>query len=323
MNKEGGKFHKTFYCNQLYNWSDGEKVLDLFLISDVQYCSNDQGMKWLNVNLEDQTGIINAKVWNENIQMEYEGMKGHIACVSGKVGFYAGKPVFSIGQMKLAKESEIEVSEIIRLLPDEKADVCLAQIKNIIDDVSSEELKAFLESILNEEMLCEAGKLPVRAKGHHSYRGGLLAHMCDVMVSSIAYAESTCFFRENGIDMDIVVAGALLHDIGSLLSFRRNGYLFVINDDDRLLGKDYIIHKVLYEAKEKSGLDDKLFAQVMHVIQASHGDAAPSTMEAMIVRKMNQLSAEVEIYENTCMFADMDREGFVYSRELKREIWRK
>ena len=46
---------------------------------------------------------------------------------------------------------------------------------------------------------------------HHAYIGGLLQHSVDVAVLAIAMAESI-----GGVDKDLIVAGALLHDVGKL-----------------------------------------------------------------------------------------------------------
>ena len=47
-------------------------------------------------------------------------------------------------------------------------------------------------------------------------------------------------------------------------------------------------------------------------------------MEAMIVKKMNELSAEMEMYEFSCSINDFYQQeaDFIWSKELKREIIR-
>ena len=71
MRREKGVYHKTFYCNEIKGLSDGERILEVFLLSDIQYCSNERGTKWLNVKLSDKTGSIGAKIWSEKIEMEH------------------------------------------------------------------------------------------------------------------------------------------------------------------------------------------------------------------------------------------------------------
>ena len=120
MRREKEIYHKTFYCNELSSLSDGVQLLDMFLLSDIQYCSNERGIKWLNATLSDKTGSMNAKIWADKIQMEYESFQGQIVIVSGTITFYAGKQELIVDKMLLAKEAEYELSEIIKILSDEK-----------------------------------------------------------------------------------------------------------------------------------------------------------------------------------------------------------
>lgn len=325
MKKENGKYHKNFHCAELNNCSDGDRIFDMFLLTDIRYCSNERGVKWLNVRLEDKTGTIYAKIWSENIKMEYEGMRGQIVYVSGNVSFYGGRPDFSIEQMKAADEDAIEISEIIKVLPDIRRDQCKKQIKVLLSNITSETLKKFAEYFLNDNALEEMAVFPVRTSGHHCYRGGLMEHICEVTTASYYYAKTTSPLREIPYNMDLVIAGALLHDMGSLICFQKDGYTFFVNDEDRLLGTGYMVNKALGEAKEKTGLDDATFGHLLHIIEATHGNVSPVTMEAMLLRSQNKLSAELETYEKVCMTAEEVKgpEGFIYSRELKREIWRK
>lgn len=325
MKKENGKYRKTFHCAEINNCSDGDRIFDIFLLTDVRYCSNERGVKWLNVRLEDKTGTIHAKIWSENIDMEYEGMRGQIVYAAGNVSFYGGKPDFSIEKMRVADENAIEISEIIKVLPDIRRDQCKKQIKALIANIASETLRKFTEYFLTDSALEEMAVFPVRTSGHHCYRGGLMEHISEVVTASYYYAKTTSALREIPYDMDLVLAGALLHDIGSLICFQKDGYTFHVNDMDRLMGPGYLVNKALGEAKEKTGLDDAVFGQLLHIIEATHGNVNPVTMEAMLLRSQNRLSAELETYERVCMTAEEIRgpEGFVYSRELKREIWRK
>lgn len=323
MKKLEGKYHKTLYCSEFGNCGDGERVFEIFLLAEVRYCSNDRGVRWLQLRLEDKTGSISAKVWSDNIQMDMTGLAGQIVYVAGNVTFYNGKPDLSIEKMQQAPISEIEITEIVRVLPEKKALLYQTQIERLIGSVSSEELRGFLKIVLSGEKLAEAGRMPVRLKGNHSYRGGLLAHLCEVAVSAVSQAEKTKTFREIELDKDIVIAGALIHDVGSFYQVARKGYSFE-QKDNGLLGQGYVLYKELLKAKTKSGISDTTFAYLMHIVDVCCGNSAPATMEAMAVQKADQLSEELELYEQavaTAKVTGSETEGSLYSRELKRKIW--
>lgn len=323
MRKEKGVYHKTFYCSELGNCSDGDKIFDIFLLSDVRYCSNDRGIKWLDINLNDRSGSIRAKVWSDRIQMEYEGFCGQIVLVSGRVNYFNGSPQISVDKMQLAKDEEFELTEVVRTLDKEKVQVYKDRICSMIEQIGSKDIKEYVMSLVNTKTLEKMAELPVHLKGHHSYRGGLLEHIYEVSATAYYYVKSTFAIRDIKYDVDLVLAGAMLHDIGSLVRYREDGYRYLIQSTQKLLGNSYATYMLLNDARKEKALEEETFGLLMHIVDASHGTAEPATMEAMIVRDMNRLSAEIEMYENSCLqnvFSQKTTTEFIWSSELKREI---
>lgn len=322
MKKEKGIYHKTFYCSDLGNCSDGDRIFDIFLLSDVRYCSNDRGIKWLDIKLDDRTGSMRAKIWSDRIKMEYEGFCGQIVIVSGKINYYAGNPQMSIEQMQLAKDGEFALSELVRTLGKAKIKMYIEQMLSMVEMIESKDIKQYVKCFINDEMLQNMAVLPVNLKGHHAYRGGLLEHVCEVVTMVYHQMKSTEPVRELKYDKDLALAAALLHDIGCLKCYSENGYSHSVENSARLLGNAHISHAMLLDAKVKYSLNEDTYALLMHIIDASHGSVEPMTMEAMIVKSMNCLSAEIEMYENSCVQSElfMQKSDFIWSKDLKREI---
>ena len=328
MRKENGVYHKTFYCSDLANCSDGDRIFDIFLLSDLQYCSNDRGVKWLSIKLEDKSGEIKGKLWSDKIEMEYEGYKNQIIYVSGKVTYYAGIPDLTIEKMKIAKIDEIVPTEVVKILSLDKSKTYKEQILCLMEKIQSKEIRNFTKNVINKDALEQMSYFPVRLLGHHNYCGGLLAHTCEVATASYYYAKATDGIREQKYDLDLVLAGALLHDMASLLYFKRDGYSFSVSSHRKLLGWSYIAHQMLWKAYEeckksdKEVIDDITFGLLVHIIEASHGEKEPMNMEAMLVKRLNLLSAEHETYEIGCNTRDMYQKesDFLWSKDLKREI---
>lgn len=325
MRKEKGVYHKTFYCGDVLSCSDGERVFDIFLLADVKYCSNDRGVRWLSMRLEDKSGSMRAKVWSDRMEMEYEGFKGQIVLISGSVTYYAGTPELTVDKMQIAPEGEFELSEVVKTLRKEKIQVYKEEIISMVEKISSNCLREYVTGILNDDVLVRMADLPVHLSGHHTYRGALLEHVCEVITASYYYVKSTQAIRDIKYDLDLVLAGAALHDIGSLVQYRQAGYGFTIDGADKLLGNMYATHAMLDEARTRVPLGADTYGLLLHIIDASHVKEEPMTMEAMIVRRINELSAELEMYESACTTQDRYRSissDFLWSKELKREISR-
>ena len=215
------------------------------------------------------------------------------------------------------------------MLSEEKCAIYKSSILSLIDKISTASIREFVSYQLNHDVLQQMAEIPLHLYRHHTYRGAMLEHVCEVATSAYYYAKSTYAFREQKYDIDLILAGALLHDIGMLAVFAKNGYGFSVAKSDRMLGDAYTTHMLLYEARfECEGsniiIDDLTFGLLMHIIDASHGKAEPATMEAMIVKSMNELSAEKEMYENSYISSDMYQQDsdFIWSKNLKREISR-
>lgn len=327
MRREKGINHKTFYCNELPFCSDGDKIFDIFLVSDVRYFSNERGKKWLNVRLEDKSGSMSAKVWADRMEQEYEGYKGQVCYVSGMVTYYAGKPDFIIDKMQQVNEGEFEISEVLKVLRQDKINAYVKNILMLTNNIVSSEIKSFVSVLINESSLAQMAELPVSMKGHHSYRGGLLEHVCEVLTSSYYYAKSTAAVRDIKYDLDLIIAGAVLHDIGSLDLYKSSGYGFSVAGLDKLMGERYVTMNILEQTLNECMIDGvtigkETYGLLIHIINASHGHTQAQTMEAMVVQNMNRLSAELEMYENCCTSNKISQKckDFVWSKELKREI---
>ena len=77
MNRQDGKYRKKIYASQFKDVSDEQVIFDLFLLTSVKYNSNTRGVKWLEVKLQDNTGLFlaesgqirsvqNTKPWQES-----------------------------------------------------------------------------------------------------------------------------------------------------------------------------------------------------------------------------------------------------------------
>ena len=322
MRREKGVYHKTFYCNEMKGLSDGECILEVFLLSDIQYCSNERGTKWLNVKLSDKTGSIGAKIWSEKIEMEHESFLGQIVIVSGSITFYAGRQELIIEKMLIAKENEYELSEVIKTLGKEKVHIYMEQIRTMIGNIQSQGLHDFVDSILTEDCLVQMSTMPVQIKGHHEYRGALLEHISEVVTGAYCFVKSTAVVRDIKVNLDLVIAGALLHDIAFLSKYKSEGYIFRKKEGMTFCDDNYLTYLVLEEAKKRCAMEEDLYHLLVHIVEASHHKGEPKTMEAMIVRSQNLLSAELEIYENECQKVDGSAEERIWSTELKRELYR-
>lgn len=113
-------------------------------------------------------------------------------------------------------------------------------------------------------------------QAHHAYEGGLLDHIVSVTEISIAMAKTFHKVYKKDVNMDHVIAGALLHDIMKV---------FMVKESGKELTGAQLDHAV-FSACE---LYSRGFPEEVVDIVASHGgemgmqSANPRTLEAFIV----------------------------------------
>ena len=137
-------------------------------------------------------------------------------------------------------------------------------------------------------------KCPASPAGHHAQLGGLLKHVWEVAHIGRAIAASS------GADRDVVVAGALLHDIGKIETYRWDG-VFGYTDRGRLHGHvvlgSLMLDRRLREAPEPVCTEVEEMT-LQHMILSHHGQlefgaaVPPMTLEAEVLHYADNSSAK-------------------------------
>jgi 3'-5' exoribonuclease len=134
---------------------------------------------------------------------------------------------------------------------------------------------------------------------HHAYRSGLLEH--SVAVAEMTVAAAKIF---PGINRDLAVCGALLHDIGKLEAYSGDGHGVELNDTGKLIGEipsGYFSVRQCIESLP--GFPSDLTQSLLHLILSHHGclehgsPVLPSTREAVVVHTMDKLSGDLGSFD--------------------------
>jgi 3'-5' exoribonuclease len=134
-----------------------------------------------------------------------------------------------------------------------------------------------------EELRARLRELPATLEGHHSYAGGLLEHTVGVATICREVAQLHPRLRS-----DLLIAGALLHDVGRTLELTR-GPVFRQTDEGRLLGHVHLGLRMI-EARA-AALEPELRAELLHAVAVHHDSRDARTAEAAALYHANQLDA--------------------------------
>jgi len=282
---------------RLIDFQPGERFENaVFAISDRQMKHANNGTLFLSLTLRDCTGERNARWFSPpaDILAQLEGTR--LVRVKGRVEI--PHPVFG-GSFRLESCESIETpDDLSPYLPPLPADHAAhrARFFEVVRAVKSTPLKALLKEIFRlDGEIWKAFETAPAAKGmHHSHRGGLLEHsgevalLCERVAATLPY-----------LDRDLLIAGALLHDIGKLDEMESDLACGEYTTAGHLVGHVVLGTCTVASAIEK--IEDFPIAlkhELMHLILSHHGRPehgaarVPMCAEAMVLSLCDLMSAK-------------------------------
>ena len=289
---------------------EGDVVNDIYAVKIKNPPRQYKKGVWFDLVLIDKTGEINLKYWGgdnkERVKRLYDSFKiGDVIQVRlGNVEIFADKPQISVnetvGNIKKCKESEYDITNFVRALEKEKIQELLKTIKNEISKLKNNELRALLELFFSDSDFSERYcRSPSAITHHHNYVGGNLEHTIGV----VRLCKNICEMYE-GINLDLVITGAILHDIGKLVEYDTKAAIEktdIGNFIGHIVIGDRWIRGKIQELRDKGkkfdkGLEDRL----CHIILSHHGKyeygspILPKTIEAMVVHAADMMDSQVK-----------------------------
>ncbi|HEU4599175.1 MAG TPA: HD domain-containing protein [Solirubrobacterales bacterium] len=285
----------------LRDLEDGQRVSGVFAVRERELRRKRNGDPWLRLSIGDSTGTAEAVCWEEA-----EALYG--LCGTGSPIFVHG--VFEVSErwgakIKIASLREAEPHEYDAGDLAAESEVALEllerDLRELLATVQTPELRELLEVFFGEES--ETWKrfrdAPAAKTYHQAYRHGLLEHTLSVAQAVSAAAN---FFP--GIDRDVAVTGALLHDVGKCVAYNDDPLAIDLTDAGRLQGEIPLGYYTVRRAIEDlPGFDPSLAQCVLHIILSHHGSlehgspVVPATREAVLVHMIDNLGGRLGSFD--------------------------
>ncbi len=307
----------------------GDIIESAFLVTRKENRKGKNNKDFIDLELQDNTGKINAKIWNDSLSDIETFKKRDIILIKGRVEDSYGKQI-NIKNLKKIDEALIDHSLFV--FSARKADVsCLENMTSFLNNTVSGIRDVFLKKLLDSffatpEFLKKFVKSTAAIKNHHALEGGLLIHtvsmvkICDFVAD--LYKE-TCL-----INRDLLVTGAIFHDIGKTVGYSVDKFLD-INDEESLISHISLGYGMVLEKINLIKDFPKNTAQeLLHIILSHHGakefgsPVEPQTPEAIIIYNIDRLDADIDHYF-TLQKDSMEGDIFQYSGYFRRRIFLK
>jgi 3'-5' exoribonuclease len=285
----------------LRDMEDGQQVEEVFAVRERELRRRRNGDSWLRLSLCDATGTAEAVAW--------EDAEAHYALAS------PGSALHVTGAFEISERwgSKIKVAALRAAEPQEYSPGDLSPESEIAFTRLEADLRELLTTIQSPQLLQlldlffgDASKIwarfreaPAAKVYHQAYRHGLLEHTISVAQAVSAAAN---FFP--GIDREVAVAGALLHDIGKTEAYNDNPLAIDLTDAGRLQGEIPLgYYLVRRRIEDIPGFDPDLAQAVLHIILSHHGSlehgspVVPATREAVLVHMIDNLGGRLGSFD--------------------------
>lgn len=301
--------------------TEGERVSGVFAIRAKEMRSARTGEAYLTMDLADRTGRIGAVMFRPG--REAAGIPaGTVAHITGAVSKYRNTLRVTVQAVRPARD--YEPSEI---LPSSTRDTeeLLAELRTVVGSIHDRALGAVVRKVFSNAGFMKSFKRCPASQGyHHAYIGGLLEHT--VAVARICRGLAGLYPH---LDLDLLLAGALLHDIGKVDELDYSTSID-FTDDGRMIG-----HVLLGERRVRDAvvvLGDKVphdvATRLSHVLLAHHGELEwgspkrPCTLEALVLHHADNLDAKTAGFIEASASAGLVDEAWTDAANLfRRPLW--
>jgi 3'-5' exoribonuclease len=314
--------------------SIGERVQHELLVVERLEKTQGNGDPFVLLTLGNASGSIAvAPIWSNQREWADGANRGRVVQAIGQVGLY----------QKTGKR-QIHLTGPLRVLPTEQVDLHAflpriagdtTRLWDWIDKRRAELSTPALRRVVDlfyadDNFRLRLEQTPGSVNGHHAKLGGLLLHLFEV--TSIAKTTA----KTMNANVDLVVAGALLHDIGKVEAYEIDGGGFANAPCGLLLGH-VVLGCLMLErrlvAVGRSVCSEGQLLDLQHMILSHHGalelgsPVQPMTTEAEIVHWADEASAKA----NDMIESLEDSEAFPSGGEFSdkrpwrvgRKIWQR
>ncbi len=302
----------------------GTEVDEVYAVRAKEVRQRRAGGPFLALTLGDRTGAVAALVW-ENIEPIGSALVvGGLARIRGQVQRYNQRLQVVVRRAMAVPAEEVDESEFVRASRQDP-DTLWRGIEELIAELKDPHLQQLLYRIFADPEVAERFRVAPAARSlHHAFRSGLLEHTVSMTLVARTLA------RHYRLDEGLVVAGALLHDLGKIWELE-SGASIEYTDNGRLLG--HLPMEVLYVDRRIAELSEfpaETRLQLLHILLAHHGEyeygspRRPKTPEALMVHMADNLDSKLAgMLEAIASDAGDDEPWTGFSRILERHIYRR
>ncbi|HLW98385.1 MAG TPA: HD domain-containing protein [Candidatus Acidoferrales bacterium] len=271
-----------------------QTITSFFLVVEKEIRSTREGKSYLRLELGDRTGTVESRMWDRFEESTAGIVRDDFVKVQARVETYRNKLQLMLDRVRKAESAEVDLEDFYSHT-EANVDELWGRLREHAAGVNNPWLRQLLDSVLDDPEISPRLRLAPAAKSmHHAYLGGLIEH-----VVSLCELASVVAARYPEANRDLLITGAVLHDIGKVyeLSYDRSlGY----TTEGQLVGHIVMAVEIVgRKAGAIQGFPDELATLVKHMILSHHGQydfgspKLPMFREAVMLHYLDDLDSKM------------------------------
>lgn len=272
---------------------EGDRLALQALVGSVSRGINASGSQYLNIELRDSSGSINAKKWEIDSKDDEIFVVGNIVGVNVEILKYRENLQAKVLSATRIEAEDVDVARFIKMPPVPKEEL-VKRFNAMVDSVKNEDCQKLLHYFL-DKYKDKVYDSPAAASVHHEFASGLIMH-------SLYLAEICDFLagKYEDVNRDLLVTGALLHDFGKMVELEGPA-VYHYSLEGKLIGHISIMCAEIREAANKLNLTSEVPVLLEHMILSHHGHlefgspVLPLTKEALMLSIVDLLDSKIMV----------------------------
>ena len=272
-------------------FSDGDRINGQFLISNSAKCLNNAGAAYMNLELKDSSGTINAKKWEASLEDETNLVIGSVIYLEGDVLKYKDSLQIKLLSYSVVDPKDVDVAKFVKAPPVPKEEL-IKRFNKYVEGIKNEDCRKILDYLI-KRLSPKLFDYPAAVSVHHDYASGLLMH-------TVSMADIGSYLADyyGDIDKDMLITGILLHDMGKTIEFE-GPVIYKYSLEGKLLGHISIMVSEIRRAAEGLKITGEVPLLLEHMVLSHHGSnefgspILPLTKEALLLSLIDNLDSKM------------------------------
>ena len=298
-------------AQRLFELTSDEEGECFAILAAKESASTRDGKPYFRVKFRDAQRTVTAMVWSDSpwfVDCETKWKEGEFYLLKGTFTETKYGPQIDLDFVRpVTEEDKQNGFDMADFFATSRFDIeeMFAEIVNIAEThITEKPLQQLVLTLLNDRA-AEIKTFPAASRNHHAFAGGYLEHTLSVTKTALMLAEKYANYYTNmqpPLSISLVVAGAILHDIGKLieLDYRPNNTTYSARGQligHILLGRDIVRE----QGATIKDLSPDTLLRLEHIV-VSHQNlpewgspVSPHTPEALLVHYADDIDAKFQM----------------------------